>query len=293
MGNKNYTEHLNELGFYEALPKPTAEELSEYYKNKYFQTEQSTYSNSYSAEELEHIRNVAKIALTTVTRFNIDRSLLDLGCGEGFFTECFHSYGWNVTCCDFSEWAITTHNKKMLGFFTGGDIFDSIEHYIKKQKTFGLVNLQNVLEHVLDPVLLLEKLKPLFHKNSGIRIRVPNDYSSFQLDLLKNNHTQNTWFKPPEHLSYFNKEGLLSLLKHCGYELLTLQTDFPIEMFLANPNANYWKDRSLGKGAHLARIFCENHLVQENLADYIGLMEASGKLGFGRELIAYARPVVS
>jgi hypothetical protein len=72
--------------------------------------------------------------------------------------------------------------------------------------------------------------------------------------------------------------------------VLSLQADFPIELFLANPHSNYWRDRSLGKAAHLTRVFCENYLIAEDIDAYIQYSEAAGKLGFGRELIVYAAP---
>jgi hypothetical protein len=123
-----------------------------------------------------------------------------------------------------------------------------------------------------------------------VRIRVPNDYSEFQAELVRKGYTTKTWFSPPEHLSYFNRTALLEVLRVCGYSVLSLQADFPIEMFLANPHSNYWKDRTLGKGAHLARVFVENFLISTDIDAYIRYAEAAGELGFGRELIVYGCP---
>ena len=51
----------------------------------------------------------------------------------------------------------------------------------------------NCIEHVIDPVLLLSELKKTLKKsNSVIRIKVPNDYSSFQKLLTENKFTENT-----------------------------------------------------------------------------------------------------
>ncbi len=283
-----FTERKNELGFYEALPKPTTEELTRHYKEKYYQNAQGTYAPEYFPEELKHFHNIAKVSCVTATKLELDRSLLDLGCGEGFFSKSFHAFEWNLLCCDFSEYGISKHNPDLLPFFLSGDIYSAVEKFKHEQRRFGLVNLQNVLEHVLDPIALLNDVKPLLNEKSALRVRVPNDYSDFQLELVRSGHTKNTWFSPPEHLSYFNRQGLNNILEHCGYRILSLQADFPIELFLANPNSNYWKDRSLGKAAHLTRVFCENHLIENDINAYIEYSEAAGKLGFGRDLIAYA-----
>jgi SAM-dependent methyltransferase len=287
---KAYKEKLNRLGFYEAVPKPSIDEISRHYTEKYYQNAQGSYAAKYLPDELQYFNNIARVAHAVSIKLELDASMLDLGCGEGFFTKSFHSFGWNVSCCDFSDFGIKQHNADMLPFFSGGDIFKSIEKYKIESNTFGLVNIQNVLEHVIEPVGLITDIKPLLGKGSALRVRVPNDYSDFQLALVEKSYTTNTWFSPPEHLSYFNKRGLINLLEHCGYKLLSVQADFPIEIFLANPHSNYWKDRNLGKGAHMARVFCENHLIEKNINDYIEFSEAAAKLGFGREIIAYATP---
>lgn len=286
----NYSEHLNQLDYYEAIPKPNPKELEKHYSEKYYQSAHGAYSSEYSDEDIRYFHNVARVALETVNRLNVDKSLYDLGCGEGFFTKSFFQVGWKVTCCDFSDFGIRKHNVDMLPYFTSGDIFEQLKEAIQKKKMFGLINLQNVLEHVVDPVELLIDLKKILNKTSLIRIKVPNDYSRFQMALINRNSTANTWFSPPEHLSYFNKIGLINILNHCGYEIFSMQADFPIEIFIANNHSNYSKDRSLGKQAHLARIFCENHLIETDIHDYIEYSQAAGKLGFGRELIAYALP---
>lgn len=282
---------LNSLGFYEVLPKPSAEDLGLHYNGKYYQEPQGSYAVNYTVEELKHFHNVARVAYEMSATLQLEPSLLDLGCGEGYFSKAFKFFGWDVQCCDYSEYGIKTHNEELLGFFSVGDIDSVLDKFSSGGKLFGLVNLQNVLEHVIDPVELLIKIKPLLGERAALRIRVPNDYSDFQLELIGRGNTTNTWFSPPEHLSYFNSDGLSNLLVHCGYKVKSLQADFPIELFLANAHSNYWKDRSLGKEAHLTRVFCENFLIEKDIKAYINYSEAAGRLGFGRELIVYASPI--
>lgn len=283
-----YTERRTPLGYFEAHPKPSPEELGRYYASKYYQEDHGQYAAEYAADEVRYFNNIAAVAAHTAERLSVEHRLLDLGCGEGYFSKAFLDRVWQVSCCDFSEFAIAEHNPELLPFFSAGDIYQTLQAYKRDGASYGMVDLQNVLEHVIDPAALLDDIKPLIGKDGVLRIRVPNDYSDFQLELVSKGHTTNTWFNAPEHLSYFNNNSLVRLLESRGYALRSLQTDFPIEIFLANPHSNYWKDRSLGKGAHLTRILCENHLIEKNVDDYIDYAEAAAKLGFGRELIAYA-----
>jgi hypothetical protein len=118
---------------------------------------------------------------------------------------------------------------------------------------------------------------------------VPNDFSSFQDLLVELGCTEETWVSPPEHLSYFNTASLKALIENQGFELVSLQADFPIEQFLVNEHSNYWKNRELGKGAHRTRVIVTNYLANKDLDRLIDYQEAAADLEFGRVITAYIR----
>ena len=107
-----FREQKNPLGFYEAVPTPTKEELQAHYRDQYYQNANGTYAPDYLPEEVEYFHNLARVAFETARQYKIDSSLLDLGCGEGFFTKSFHSFGWSVACCDFSEFGISKASRR-------------------------------------------------------------------------------------------------------------------------------------------------------------------------------------
>ena len=154
---------------------------------------------------------------------------------------------------------------------------------------YGLLNLDNVLEHVLYPVDLLNSMMRIMTKNTVARIEVPNDFSAFQQLLTNSGCTSETWVSPPEHLSYFNRDGLVNLFKSVGLKVVSLQADYPIEQFLLNENSNYWNDRALGKAAHSTRVTCTNYLIEKNILRFIDYAEAAADLEFGRILTAYVQ----
>jgi len=284
---KNYVEIVNSLGYIEASPKPSSEELTNFYRDRYFQNSKGSYSPSYSSDELELFANNALVAIQYLKNFPIKKDLLDLGCGEGFFSAALYKLGWEVNCCDFSSFGIKKNNPQLLDFLIKGDIYKSIENLSSEKRKFGLLNLQNVLEHVLDPMGLLNSLKFLMDKDSILRIRVPNDYSSFQKLLLKRGLIENTWFTPPEHLSYFNITSLTSLVFSAGFQVHSVQADFPVEVFLAHDRLNYWKNPDLGKPAHMTRVICENYLIKKDIDKYIKYSTLAADLEFGRTLTIY------
>jgi len=179
----------NEWGFYQASPTPTKEELEKFYKDTYFQngTKTNAYSKTYSDIELLYIKNVAVIAEKIWMDFSGRKSasLIDIGCGEGFFANYFFQKGWATTLCDFSSYGLESFHKDLLPLLIKGDIFDTLDELAQQNFKYDFINFAKVLEHVIDPVLALKKIKELMDEKSLLKIMVPNDFSKFQ-DLLFN-----------------------------------------------------------------------------------------------------------
>lgn len=283
----SFHEHKHNLGFIEAFPKPAEIDLESFYSQRYFQEEHGGYSNSYTEDEVLHFELDARVARHIAESFKVEKLLLDLGCGEAFFAAAFLRAKWKVQCYDFSNAGIQRCNLQLLSFFKQGNLNEVAK--LDWDQEIGLVNLSNVLEHVIDPIAILTDIRRnLEGRRTILRIVVPNDYSEFQIFLAERGMTSNTWFVPPEHLSYFNRTSLLELLSHCGFSALSLQANFPIEIFLANPHSNYVRNRELGKGAHNARVAIQNFLISTDIDGYIKYAESAGNLGFGRDLVVYA-----
>ena len=288
---KNFNLKKHPLGYYEIKPKPNIDDLNKHYTNKYYQNNNSSYQHTYSEEELKFYDVESELAIKTAQRFSKfeKRNLLDLGCGEGFFANYMYKQGWKVNLVDFSSDGLRLHNPSLLPNFVQGDVFvylDSLREDIKK---FDFINLENVLEHVIDPIELLSKLKTHMSSDAVLRVKVPNDFSSFQLLLKKLNYIELNWFKSPDHLSYFNSHSLKSLFHSQGFNLLSLQAEFSVEQFLINEHSNYYKNESLGKGVHLTRVLVTNYMAEKNLERMIDYQEAAADLDFGRLLSAYVK----
>tara|TARA_Y100000816_G_C26045186_1_gene547677 strand:+ start:266 stop:1177 length:912 start_codon:yes stop_codon:yes gene_type:complete len=287
--NKKYSLIKNSYGYYEVMPKPDSKELQKHYSEKYYQNNHGSYQKKYSKEELKYFAVESELAIKTLKHYsiNIKKKLLDLGCGEGFFAKHFKKKGWLVECVDYSKNGISTHNPSLLPNFIQSDFKAYLSSKENKLNDFGLINLDNVLEHVVDPIDLLKTIKKKINKKTIIRIEVPNDFSKFQSLLLKKKYTNKTWISVPEHLSYFNKNSLLKLFKKQGFKLISLQSDFAIEQFLLNKHSNYWKNKALGRGAHATRVIVTNYMADTNIDRLIDYREASADLEFGRLLTAY------
>ncbi|MDC0185810.1 class I SAM-dependent methyltransferase [Gammaproteobacteria bacterium] len=206
-----------------------------------------------------------------------------------FFANYFYKQGWKVNLVDFSDDGLQRHNPSLLPNFEQADLLTYLDSKKEEIKAFDLINLDNVLEHVIDPIDLLRKLKNHMSSDAVLRIEIPNDFSPFQSLLTNMGCIEENWVLPPEHLNYFNSSSLKSLLESEGFNLLSLQADFPIELFLLNKHSNYWKNRSLGKDAHLTRVLVTNYMAETNIERMIDYQEAAADLEFGRLLTAYVK----
>ena len=109
----------NEFGFYSAKDMPTVDELSQYYENKYFQESKGLYRKGYNQNELTYFDNKAKVA-EHICQKSIG-SLLDVGCGEGYFAKYFKEKNWDIKTLDYSSHGISNHNPELLEtHITGG-----------------------------------------------------------------------------------------------------------------------------------------------------------------------------
>ncbi len=287
---KSFGKKTHPLGFIQVSPLPTPDELSHYYAETYYQNFPSTtYASTYSDDEVLYFDNRAKSAewIYQTNGGKEPGSLLDVGCGEGFFPAYFLEKKWSVAACDFSDAGAQRQNPKLLPYFEKGNIYDILGRHIKSERKYDMINLASVLEHVIDPIELLQSIRKLLHSKSLLRIVVPNDYSPLHQLLLDRKLTEETWFSPPDHLNYFNGETFPKTLLSQDFKIKRVIADFPIESFLVNEHSNYWKDRKLGSAAHKTRITIDNMLFRSGIENYLNYMTAAAACSYGRTLTAF------
>jgi 2-polyprenyl-3-methyl-5-hydroxy-6-metoxy-1,4-benzoquinol methylase len=283
----------HKLGFWELAQKPSAAELAAYYEKNYFQNELASYSKSYSTLETQVIDlriSLRAAQVAEITGRTTSGSMLDVGCGEGFVMRHFSSLGWQVAGIDFSRAGVDHHNPEYAHLTKQGDVFQLLAEKIDTAEQHDVVWLGNVLEHVLDPVGLLQSLRQLVRPDGLLVVTVPNDGSAYQESLLESGTiSERFWIAVPDHISYFSVDSLRHTAEATGWQCLGLQGDFPIDLFLAHPGANYVADRTCGPAAHHARLKLEELIGQSGHAPANRFYTALADVGLGRNLTAYLR----
>lgn len=285
----------NPLGFWEVNEKPSEKELSDYYANKYYQSESGNYRKGYPEEELRVIRmKLSQRARKVEQLMGGDRqsgTVLDVGCGEGFALAEFKRRGWAVEGIDHSIEGLRGMNPDLLDSVEQGNVFELLDSRIREGRTYDVVWLNNVLEHVTQPLDLMEALRRLIADDGVLVVTVPNDFSELQERLLGEREiAQRFWIALPDHLSYFTSDSLKATAEATGWQCQSMQADFPIDLYLAHRGSNYILDRNNGPHAHRARLIFEQLIGDRGDERANRLYEALADVGLGRNITAFLTP---
>ncbi len=282
-------------GYFQCANKPSQDELSAYYAKKYFQNPKSTsYQLSYSEDEKKYISSeYAQRQWCLEKKLHIrskGKTFLDIGCGEGWALSHFSEIGCKVKGVDFSSYGVKKFNPKVQKYFIKSDIFHFIDQDIRKKNKYDIIHVKNVIEHVLEPEMLLTKIRALLKDNGIVMMTFPNDFSPIQKKLLKLNKINDYfWVTPPDHISYFNNGSFDALARRLGYRPLLTLADFPIDIFLFNDWSNYVHLRNRGKEAHQSKVHFMTLLFELDPKKCTEILLKWGEMGVGRALTFFMR----
>ncbi len=293
MQNKNVIPTLvrKEQGYWQYSPLPSEEELEQYYSEKYFQQGKGSYAISYIPEEIQYFRLKADLIHRQILRLRPDISLntfLDVGCGEGWVLERMHKAQMKVKGFDFSSFGLMKFHPHLEKHFIQGNVFDLLE----KEKTAGcqydIISLVNVIEHVVDPDVMIDLLRSILIRDGLLIVVAPNDFSILHENLMKKKYiSEKFWLAYPDHISYFNKDNMENFLDAKGFKVEAVVADNPIDLNLMNANVNYINDRSKGKETHYFRVRTDNFLASISEDKLLDLYNIFGSMGLGRDLNYY------
>lgn len=136
-------------------------------------------------------------------------SLLDFGSGKGKLGFIAKENGWNINCVETSK-DRAEYAKKIYGLEVSTDVYISGKIF---ERTFDVLTLFHVVEHLPQPKnLLRELIKHNLKSNALIVIEVPN-YKSWQSEIAGNRWLH---LDVPRHINHFSPTTLEKLAKDLG-----------------------------------------------------------------------------
>jgi SAM-dependent methyltransferase len=196
-------------GVVQTIPRPSVEESKSFYPEMYYPTTQASeeYYN-------KHIRDFQQDKLSLVQSRVSNGSLLDIGCGSGFFLWEALKAGFAVTGVEFSDEA-AAYGREHFGLaITTGNIYDlSLE-----RQGYDVVTLWQVLEHLDSPRELLHMVYESLKPSGLLIISVPN-ISSFQALIFRHR-----WYhlEVPRHIYHYDPETLGQVLAEAGFRVVDI-----------------------------------------------------------------------
>ncbi|MFH1282276.1 MAG: glycosyltransferase [bacterium] len=184
-------------------PRATLEEQGKLYENEYMANLEITKDVLIKAN---------KERLEFVERFKKKGSLLDIGCGMGYFLDLAEKGNWSVKGADVSHYALE-YCKKHYSFDVESGENNDLPYADQK---FDAVALWHVLEHLRNPLELLVKARERLADDGLLFIEVPN--IRFLLEILRPAKLRSN-SEVSEHFYYFSHKTMKRLLSLAGFEV--------------------------------------------------------------------------
>lgn len=134
--------------------------------------------------------------------------LLDIGCGDGHALTFMQQLGWDVQGVDIDSAAVQKAQEKGLNVLLGAvDAQNYPDNY------FNAITMSHVIEHVIDPFMLLRECYRILKTGGQLVIVTPN------VDSWGHKKFKHNWrgLEPPRHLQIFTSEALRGLSERVGF----------------------------------------------------------------------------
>jgi SAM-dependent methyltransferase len=231
---------------------------------------------------VRHVRSFMSVFLrqraAVVQAVKKNGRLLDFGCGNGAFARFMSMRGFDAVGLEpFSLGSTLTENNLQL-------IQAPLQQARAQLGEFDVITLWHVLEHLTNPVQVLETLSHHLRPEGLLIVSVPN-FRSWQSALFKG-----TWFHldPPRHLIHFEPDTLSSCLQRAGLEKVAERR------FLPEYGASGWVQSALNgilpHGNYLYE-FVKDRGALRNMSSGSSLMHFVGSVVAGVPLAAVSLPV--
>ena len=161
-------------------------------------------------------RRMTRTICALLSARNSGRStLLDVGCGYGFFSREAAAAGFEVTAIE-----LASAERAIARSIAGIDPLNiPFEEFEAPAASYSAILMSQILEHALDVHAWLAKAHELLHEGGVIAIALPNFGSLIRRVLQEND----PFVTPPAHLNYFDHRNLGLLLGRAGFTVRQVQ----------------------------------------------------------------------
>lgn len=142
-------------------------------------------------------------------------TILDVGCGDGYFLERAIKKGWKVFGTEYTDRQVNQGIKKGITIHKGAL---DVSNY--QPQCFDVICSIEVIEHINNPMEEVAKFQTLLRHGGAVFVTTPN------FNALSHNYFGNKWniITYPEHLCYYTKQTLTDVFKRNNFKRLHFET---------------------------------------------------------------------
>ncbi|MDI6784523.1 MAG: class I SAM-dependent methyltransferase [bacterium] len=136
-----------------------------------------------------------------------DKTMLDIGCGDGSLLFDFRLRGWLTKGVEIS--------KPALQYMHLWDLYadlGTVENQHYDNESFLMVSMSHVIEHLSDPKHTLTEIARILKPQGYLLVRTPC------WDSLTSLISGKYWLSDPDHLLFFSRQTLNKLLNQIGFQ---------------------------------------------------------------------------
>lgn len=231
--------HCDSCGLVFTYPQPRGKQVSTENEKVFDSVAERTARTA--IYEREYARAIQHI--TELKRYKQSGRLLDVGCSYGISVKAAGDMGFDAWGVEPTKKAVA-YAKKQLHLKVYHGTLDNVKF---PSKSFDVVSLYDVLEHVPNLRLLLREIHRMLKPGGIIAIQSPN-IESLAFSILR---TRWNWLLVPQHLWHFSGRSLDRVLADAGFTVIGKTTEDNPYDFASN-----WKStlriRGVRYGLYLA-----------------------------------------
>jgi len=211
------------------------------------------------------------------------QSLVDVGCGTGWFIEYYSRMHFALAAGIEPSMIARGWSSIMVEDAIYPDYDSLLEDGWQKSHTSSL-RMALVMEHVLNPrAVLVDSINRYVGHDGVVMLIVPNEFNPLQRKLVR--RIGYDWYVQKPHINYFSKDSLRDLVESSGLRVVHQSGTFPIELYHLL-GWHYIGNETIGQKCHRNRLHFERKAGIIAWKTYELLYKL---LGWGRESILVAK----
>lgn len=210
-------------------PMPTDEILRRHYSQR---AAQGNYNPSIAEFRSQSLKSILDIALTAFKHPSLGQNYLDIGCFDGKLLDFAKTSGFTTWGIELQPEAAAKAAQNHADRIYQGRLED-----FKADRKFSIMSAIGLIEHLQNPISLLELARTHLAENGVLLIQTPN-HGSWLARLMSK-----YWFcyAAPEHTFYFSRSSLANIAKSYGLTEVLYKPHFKkLSISYVYDQMSYW-----------------------------------------------------